>query len=111
MHGIHRGPFKRSRLTYRVNCIHLMDRAIVREGGVQNMSIDALRNSCFIRGLNAANMSNEDLTQWLQSWVDVSITAVDRTNFLLLLHLPILLGYNHPNNWHLIYKERPVTSS
>lgn len=83
-----------------------MDKAIVREGGVHNMPADALRKSCFMRGLNAANMSNEDLVQWLQSWVQVSM-EIDQINFILLMHLPILLAYNHPNNWQLIYKERP----
>lgn len=82
-----------------------MDCAITREGGVHNMPVDALRNSCFMRGLNAANMSTDDLVQWLQAWVQVS-AEVTGDNFSLLLHLPILLGYNHPNNWHLVYKER-----
>lgn len=86
-------------------CTHFMDRAIRREGGVHNMPADALRNACFFRGLNAANMDNEDLIKWLEGWVEVSMD-VDQNNFSLLIHLPILLGYNHPNNWQLRYGER-----
>lgn len=86
-------------------CIHLMDLAIRREGGVHNMPKDTLRPACFLRGLNAANLTNDELIEWLQKWVDVSI-EVNQDNFSLLLHLPILITYNHPNNWQLLYKER-----
>lgn len=105
LHGLHRGPFKKSRLVYRIQCINLMDLAIVREGGVHNMPVDALRNACFMRGLNAANMSTDDLILWLRGWVEVS-SEVGEECISLLLHLPILLCYNHPNNWHLVYKGR-----
>lgn len=83
----------------------MMDKAIVREGNVHNMPVDALRAACFMRGLNAANMSNEELVRWLREWVDVSVNLGEE-HLSLILHLPVLLGYNHPNNWQLIYKKR-----
>lgn len=95
----------KSRLTHRAKCFHLMDNAIKREGGVHNMPTDALRNACFLRGLNAANLSNADLIEWLEKWVEISM-GIDGQNFSLYLHLPVLITYNHPNNWHLLYQNR-----
>lgn len=83
--------------------LHLMDMAIDREGGPSNLSTDALRDCCFNRGLNASNMSNEDLIAWLEQWIQIS-KVIDPRNFSLYLHLPILITYNHPNNWKLLYK-------
>lgn len=79
-----------------------MDKAITREGGVHNMPTEALRKSCFIRGLNAQLLSNEEMINWLNEWVKVSL-AVSSEHFSLFLHLPILLSYNYPTNWALIY--------
>lgn len=95
----------KSRLAHRANCFHHMDKAIKREGDVHNMPIDALRNACFLRGLNAANLPNADLIEWLEKWVEISM-GIDHTNFSLYLHLPVLITYNHPNNWQLLYKNR-----
>lgn len=81
-----------------------MDKAIVREGGTQNLATETLRDCCFIRGLNASNMSNDDLIVWLDKWIEVS-KCIDKNNFSLFLHLPILLTYNHPNNWKLVYHD------
>lgn len=102
LHGIHKGFRKRSRLAHRAFVVHHMDLAIRREGGVHNLPVDALELACYIRGLNTTNMSNEDMIQWLQQWVELSI-PVDGSNISLFLYLPIFLGYNHPNNWKLLH--------
>lgn len=50
MHDIHRGWFRRTRLADRAKILREMDKAIMREGGVHNLPIDALRHACYIRG-------------------------------------------------------------
>lgn len=81
-----------------------MDLAIRREGGVHNMPIDSLPHACYIRGLNSTNMSNEAMVEWLQQWVELSV-PVDGSNISMFLYLPILIGYNHPNNWKLLHSK------
>lgn len=66
------------------------------------MPEEALRFSCFLRGLNPMGLSNEELIEWLRVWVSVS-QGVDGTNVSLYLHLPVFMGYNHPNNWKLFH--------
>lgn len=83
-----------------------MDMAIDREGGPSHLPTEALRNCCFQRGLNASNLSNEELIKWLEQWIQVS-KAMEPKYLTLFLHLPVLTAYNHPNNWKLLYKERP----
>lgn len=102
VHGLRSGFGKLYRLSRRAYIVHHMDLAIRREGGVHNMPIDALARACYLRGLNSTNMSNEAMIEWLQSWVDVSI-PVDGSNISMFFYLPILIGYNHPNNWKLLY--------
>lgn len=107
IHGIRAGLFAifgREKLRERADLLHHMDLAIRREGGVHNMHPDALKKACYIRGLNPINMSSDGMIEWLQGWVEVSLDLEEQHNSLLL-HLPILLGYNHPNNWQLIYKK------
>lgn len=99
---MHTGWFKRTRLQEHAKLLRAMDRAIVRENGVQGLSHDALRSACFIRGLNPVNMKNEDMIEWLDQWLEISL-VIDHNNLSLLLHCPILLGYNQPSNWLLIY--------
>jgi hypothetical protein len=94
---------KRFRLSEHSFLIHHMDLAIKREGGVHNMPLESLQHSCYIRGLNPVNMNHEDMIIWLNEWIKVSL-QVDGSNISLFLHLPILLGYNHPNNWILLHK-------
>lgn len=101
-HGLSAGLFKRGRLAERSYLVHHMDLAIKREGGVHNMPVEALRNSCFLRGLNPNNLSNDQLIQWLCAWIRVS-QQVDGDNVSLYLHMPTLIGYNNPNNWLLIH--------
>lgn len=105
LHGISGGVFKRARLEERSDIFHHMDLAIKREGGVHNMPLDALRTACFLRGLNPATLSTEEMVAWLREWVSVSV-QVDRSNVSLFLHLPILIAYNHPNNWKLTHSSK-----
>ncbi|XP_044252605.1 LETM1 domain-containing protein 1 [Tribolium madens] len=105
IHDLHMGWFRRSRLIERAVILQEMDKAIIREGGVHNMPQDALKNACYIRGLNPMNMRNEDMIDWLNNWIKIS-NVVDRESWSLLLHCPILLAYNEPSNWTLIYKTK-----
>ncbi|XP_055626249.1 LETM1 domain-containing protein 1 [Toxorhynchites rutilus septentrionalis] len=102
LHDLHTGMMRRFRLSERAYVIHHMDLAIKREGGVHNMPIESLKHACFLRGLNATNLSNESMIEWLKEWVKVSL-IINQDNISLFLHLPILLSYNHPNNWILIH--------
>lgn len=66
------------------------------------MPIESLKHACYLRGLNANNLSAESMIEWLQEWVKVSL-VVDEDCISMLLHLPIFLTYNHTNNWILIH--------
>lgn len=103
LHGIHSFYLKKVRLSEYVYTLHHMDLAIKLEGGVHNLPTDALRYSCFLRGLNPANLRNEEMIEWLRQWVKVS-SLIGSENISLYLHLPILLSYNNPNNWKLTHK-------
>ncbi|KAK9878361.1 hypothetical protein WA026_021672 [Henosepilachna vigintioctopunctata] len=94
--------FRRSRLANKALILKEMDLAILREGGVHNLPLESLRMSCYIRGLDPTNMIQEDMICWLKKWIQISKT-IDRSSASLLLHCPILLGYNEPSNWKLIY--------
>lgn len=104
LHGIHKGWRKRSRLAHRSFVIHHMDLAIRREGGVHNMPPDSLQRACYLRGLHTEGLSDAEMIEWLTQWVEVSL-PVDGTNISMLLHLPILIAYNHPNNWKLLHQK------
>jgi LETM1-like protein len=80
-----------------------MDLAIKNEGDVHNLPIDALRLACYLRGLNSVNLPIDDMVAWLKVWLNVSL-AIKTEYISLYLHLPILLTYNHPNNWRLTHK-------
>lgn len=103
LHGIHRVYLKRVRLSEHCYAMHIIDLAIKREGGVHNMPTESLRHSCYLRGLNPENLRNEEMIEWLREWSKVSM-QIGTENISLYLHLPILLGYNHPNNWKLIHR-------
>lgn len=55
-----------------------------------------------MRGLNPINVKTDDLVVWLHKWTLVSVN-VDDDHLSLILHLPVLLGYNMPSNWVLLY--------
>lgn len=81
-----------------------MDLAIRREGGAHNLSQDALIYACYLRGMNPTNLSNDMMVDWLKQWIEIS-DKIDGSNISLLVHLPILIGYNSPNNWILLYNK------
>ncbi|OAD58254.1 LETM1 domain-containing protein 1 [Eufriesea mexicana] len=95
--------FKKLSLLERGMLIKKMDESIQKEGGTIAMSNDAIRWALSFRGLNPANMSIECMRNWLEKWLTVSNIVEDET-LSLLLHCPILLAYNHPTNWILVYK-------
>lgn len=100
LHDLNAGLMRRYRLSERSYIVHHMDLAIKREGGVHNMPVESLKHACFVRGLNATNLSTESMIDWLNDWVKVSF-IINQDNISLFLHLPVLLSYNHPNNWIL----------
>ena len=108
MYGLPGGLFRRHRMAELAFIIHFMDLAIIREGGVHNMPQESIRYACLIRGLNPSNLSNEEMIEWLRKWVKVSM-ALKEEHMSLFLHLPLFLGYNHPNNWQLIYGKQKMT--
>ncbi|KAH8301272.1 hypothetical protein KR018_010136 [Drosophila ironensis] len=102
LHGLSNSIFKRHRLHEHAFLVHYMDQAIMREGGVHNLPLGPLRYACYLRGLNPDGLGNEEMIGWLRKWVKVS-TSIKSEHISLFLHLPILLGYNHPGNWRTIY--------
>ncbi|XP_047524766.1 LETM1 domain-containing protein 1 [Pieris napi] len=102
MHGLQKSLFRRKKLKYRAFLLWEMDKAIIREGGVDVLGSESLRNACHIRGLNGSHLSNQNMRDWLQQWLQVS-QNINSTSYSLLLHCPILFAYNHPQNWVLIY--------
>ncbi|XP_030019841.1 LETM1 domain-containing protein 1 isoform X2 [Manduca sexta] len=102
MHGLRKTILRRNKLKYRAFLLLEMDQAIIREGGVESLNAESLRNACHIRGLNGNNLSNQDMKEWLSKWLLVS-QYVDKSTYSLLLHCPIFFAYNHPQNWVLIY--------
>ncbi|XP_076246218.1 LETM1 domain-containing protein 1 [Calliopsis andreniformis] len=95
-------PFRKHKLIERGMLIKRMDTAIQSEGGTMEMSNEALRWALSFRGLSPANMSTESMRNWLEQWFIVS-NIVNEKSISLLLHSPILLAYNHPSNWILVY--------
>lgn len=94
--------FKKLKLLERGLLIKRMDQAIQREGGSKIMPNDEIRWALSFRGVSPANMSIESMRNWLDQWFIIS-NAVNEDSISLLLHSPILLAYNHPTNWILIY--------
>ncbi|XP_067646824.1 LETM1 domain-containing protein 1 [Eurosta solidaginis] len=105
LHGVPTLLFKRFRLSEHAFLVHHMDLAIVREGHVHNMHPEVIPRSCYIRGLNPVNLSHDEMISWLRNWIRIS-TALEEQHISMFLYLPVLLGYNHPNNWKLIYDSK-----
>ncbi|KAJ9581973.1 hypothetical protein L9F63_003663 [Diploptera punctata] len=55
MHGMHTGWRRRKRLAERASVLQEIDFAIEREGGLDKLTQEELRQACFIRGLNPIN--------------------------------------------------------
>ncbi|XP_032527737.1 LETM1 domain-containing protein 1 [Danaus plexippus] len=102
MHGCRKSFFRRNKLKYRAFILLQMDKAIIREGGIEILGTEVLRNACQIRGLNSSHLTNQDMKNWLKQWLELS-QHIDSSSFSLLLHCPIFFAYNHPMNWVLIY--------
>lgn len=103
LHGIHRGFRRRYRLADRAFMIHHMDLAIQREGGLDSMTKNQYEYALYLRGLHTNGLNEQQKKEWLREWIEVS-ALVDYKNISLLLHLPILLGFNHFSNWKLLMK-------
>merc|ERR1719270_2436159 len=86
--------FPRFRLQQYANLVHQIDLAILREGGPEKLSLEDLRRACHLRGLNVQDQDKAVMLKYLTEWLTVT-TKLDNTSMSLLLHLPILLGYNH----------------
>ncbi|XP_043273123.1 LETM1 domain-containing protein 1 [Venturia canescens] len=103
IHGMSKWiPRRRQRLRERSILIQAMDNSIKREGGPSKLPNEAIRWALSFRGVNPANMPRESMQDWLNNWLQIS-AQVDENSISLLLHSPILLAYNYPTNWTLLY--------
>lgn len=102
---MHRGWRRRSRLAERARLLQNMDNALRKEGGPESLSADELRWACYFRGLNPVNVSQAESSIWLEDWLKIS-AGVNEDSWSLLLHAPVLLGYNQPSNWLLLHDTR-----
>ncbi|ODN05734.1 LETM1 domain-containing protein 1 [Orchesella cincta] len=100
LHGVKTWIFNRGRLFDRAEMLFIMDMCLMRDG-VFNLKTEELKSACFLRGLNAANTSHDDMVEFIQQWLSISST-IQPHSYSLLLHLPVLLAYNNPNNWALL---------
>ncbi|KAI5701293.1 hypothetical protein M8J76_000283 [Diaphorina citri] len=100
IHAMHMGWRRKKRLQQKAKAIYLMDCAIIREGGAEALNYDELRYACSLRGLNPTNMKQKDMTEWLKGWLRIT-EVITEDNLSLVLHCPVLLAYNHVNNWSL----------
>ena len=88
-------PHKKLRRISRL--ISSIDKALDREG-IDLLDVKDLRRVCNLRGLNVDNLGKEDMVEYLLKWNIVSC-GLSEEQLSLLLHLPILLGYNHQNRF------------
>ncbi|XP_025833045.1 LETM1 domain-containing protein 1 isoform X2 [Agrilus planipennis] len=51
LHDLHAGFLKRSRLVEQAALIQAMDKAIMKQGGVDELGMESLRTACFTRGI------------------------------------------------------------
>ena len=86
--------FPRFRLQQYSNMIHQIDLALIREGGPEFQQSQDLKKSSHLRGLNVKDQTEESMTSYLNAWLQIS-SKLDVHTMSLLLHLPILIGYNH----------------
>ncbi|KAL0280140.1 UNVERIFIED_CONTAM: hypothetical protein PYX00_001522 [Menopon gallinae] len=101
LHNLHRGWRRKMRLKEFAGIVKAMDSAILKEGGLETLSLSDLRRACFFRGLNPIDLSNEDIIVWLKNWLTIS-RELDVDSYSLLLHCPVLLSYNAPTNVALL---------
>ena len=84
--------FPVSKLRLFSNMMLEIDKALERERH-RLEGLDELRRQCHMRGLNIQTSSTEQMNAYLNDWLDVSLQLKPH-QASLLLHLPILLGYN-----------------
>ena len=75
------------------NLLMEIDRALVRET-MEALSQEELLRNCSQRGLNVEGLNRLDMLEYLGAWTRIS-GQLDAGSASLLLHLPVLLGYNH----------------
>ena len=98
INGVNDLLYWRFKLQQHGNLTHEVDRAVEREGGVLGLDADALDRVCSARGLNVDEVDTEGKREYLEEWIRVSL-RLDARSVSLLLHLPILLGYNQKNRY------------
>ncbi|KAB7498269.1 LETM1 domain-containing protein 1 [Armadillidium nasatum] len=91
---------RRYRLREHARYIYCMDKALIIEG-LEMLNSEKLRTMLILRGINPSGMSNIEMRDFLDKWIFIS-SNLDEQSYSLLLHLPILLAYNHPPNLLLL---------
>ncbi|XP_064646692.1 LETM1 domain-containing protein 1-like [Lineus longissimus] len=84
--------------------LHHIDKALAKEG-IEKLTESELQQSCLARGLNPVGLSTDSMIAFLKTWTAVS-SSLNEDNQSLLLHLPVLLTFHHPNNVKLYKKKR-----
>jgi len=87
----------RKKLTRLSMSISAIDRALDREG-IDMLDMKDLRRVCNQRGLNIDGAGKEEMIEFLLKWNIVSCNLKE-DQLSLLLHLPLLLGYNHSSRF------------
>ena len=93
----HEWTWWRYRLKQYGNLLHQIDLALDRED-IEMLDDASIVDGCRLRGLDVTGLQREEMLEYLREWVWISKSLEDFTNMTaLLLHLPILIGYNHKN--------------
>lgn len=79
-----------------IELLQCTDLAMLREG-IDTLGLTDLQQLCFKRGLNAKNVDETELAQYLMDWAHIS-KNIDESSLSLLLHLPVLLSCSRPSN-------------
>ena len=86
--------YPRFRLQQYANMVQQIDLAITREGGSTALAVPDLTKCSHLRGLNVQDQDTTAMVEYVEEWMAVT-SALNSDSLSLLLHLPILLGYNH----------------
>lgn len=97
------------KLRHKAQLILAMDRAIIKEGGIKNLTAEQMRKVCHLRGLNAEDLDVDTMMKWLNKWMHISVSA-DENALSFLLHASAVLGYNAPANRRLLKSEKSALS-
>lgn len=100
LHGLSTLPFKRDRLKDHARWLRCHDNRL--RGELDSLSQGELRHSLLTRGINPLGSDAPAMAALLRIWLGAS--DVGREGDSLLLHLPILLFYNHPTNLSLLHQ-------